>query len=108
MKAIGRPFISSEKFSRTILEINSLSESFARDIFFIEIARPDHYLKKNLGDFSAQISLRNDLIRKHVGERRFIGCWQGLAVPQYLLLDGHHLNEQGHMELAKACIERIS
>ena len=105
---LGRPWLSSKEFVQNIASIDSLLGRFAVQVFFIEIAMPDHYLKENLGDFSDSIRYRNNLVSVCVGEDRFVSCWGGVAVPQFLLPDGHHLNESGHQLVAQQCLERIS
>jgi hypothetical protein len=105
---LGRPWLSSKEFAQNISSIDSLLRRLADQVFFIEIAMPDHYLKKNLGDFSGSIRHRNNLVSGCVGEDRFVSCWGGVPVPQFLLPDGHHLNERGHQLVAQQCLERIS
>lgn len=104
---IGRPWVSSDQFTQSIFRIEQLLGRMADQVFFIEIAMPEHYLKENVGDFSTMVSRRNLLIANCVGESRFISCWEGVPVPQFLLPDGHHLNEKGHKMVASKCLERI-
>jgi hypothetical protein len=107
-KVIGRPWVSSSQFILNISKIDSLLCRLADQVFFVEIAMPSHFLKDNVGDFSDSIRCRNDLISQCVGEAHFVSCWGGEPVPQYLLPDGHHLNEEGHKVVAKQCFEMIS
>lgn len=105
---VGRPWVSSGQFSQVIVKIDKLLGRLSEQVFFVEIAMPDHYLKENVGDFSSLVSDRNLLISSCIGEKRFIRCWGGVNVPQFLLPDGHHLNELGHRLVAQKCLERIS
>ena len=106
-ETVGRPWVSSGQFAQAIARIDKLLGRLADQVFFVEIAMPDHYLKQNVGDFSSSVSRRNLLISGCIGQSRFIPCWGGVAVPQFLLPDGHHLNEEGHQLVAKQCLEKI-
>jgi hypothetical protein len=106
-KAFGRPWLCSREFMQNIVNIDALLGRLADRVLFIEIAMPSHHLKENVGDFSDSISYRNDLISQCVGRDRFVSCWGGVAVPQFLLPDGHHLNGMGHQVVADQCLERI-
>lgn len=106
-KVVGRPWVSSDQFAQSIAKIDELLGRLADQVFFIEIAMPGHYLKQNVGDFSSLVSRRNLLISGCIGERRFVPCWGGVAVPQYLLPDGHHLTEEGHQVVASHCLKKI-
>ena len=105
---VGRPWVSSKRFIQAIDKIDSLLNKLADRVVFIEIAMPDHYLRLNVGDFSGVISLRNSLMLSSISESRFVDCWGGVAVPQFLLPDGHHLNERGHQVVARQCLKKIS
>ena len=107
-EVVGRPWVSSGQFAQNIAKIDKLLGCLAEQVFFVEIAMPDHYLKQNVGDFSSLVSCRNLLISDCIGDKRFVRCWGGVSVPQFLLPDGHHLNVKGHQVLAKKCLERIS
>ena len=107
-KVIGKPWVSSGQFAQAIASIDKLLGRIADQVFFVEIAMPDHYLKENVGDFSSVVSRRNLMISSHIGQRRFVPCWGGVAVPQFLLPDGHHLNEEGHQLVARQCLKKIS
>lgn len=104
---VGSPWVSSKRFIQTINKIDSLLNRLARRVLFVEIAMPDHYLKENVGDFSGVISLRNNLMLKSLSHSRFVDCWGGVAVSQFLLPDGHHLNERGHQVVAQQCLKKI-
>jgi hypothetical protein len=103
----GVPWVSSHQFLGNIVSINSLLSKLSNNVFFIEIARPEHYLKENVGDFSGIVGSRNELIHRCIGRDRFVSCWGGLPVPQCLLPDGCHFNELGHQLVAEACLSRI-
>ena len=107
-EVFGSPWVSSDQFAEAIAKTDELLGHIAEQTFFVEIAMPDHYLKENVGDFSSLVLSRNLSISSCIGEDRFIPCWGGRAVPQFLLPDGHHLNAQGHQVVANKCLERIS
>ncbi len=106
-KVVGKPWVSSGRFAQAIARIDELLGRVADQVFFVEIAMPDHYLKQNVGDFSSLVSRRNLLISAYIGQKRFVSCWGGVAVPQFLLPDGHHLNEEGHQVVARQCLKKI-
>ena len=107
-EVVGRPWVSSGQFAQAIVRIDELLGRIAEQIFFVEIAFPDHHLKENVRNFSSLVSCRNLSISSCIGESRFVSCWGGQAVPQFLLPDGHHLNAEGHQVVAKKCLEKIS
>jgi hypothetical protein len=106
-QSIARPWVATTQFIENVANINSLLKHMANQVLFIEVARPDHYLIENVGDFSGSIVLRNKLLAESIGEDQVVACWGGLAVPQFLLPDGHHLNELGHQEVFKHCLNRL-
>jgi hypothetical protein len=106
-KAFGKPWVSPEQFNQNIAAIDEQLSLFSRQVYYIEIAKPAHYFKQNVGDFSESVEVYNRIISQCVGAGRFIACWNGQPVPEFLLPDGHHLSKEGHLAVAEKCLARL-
>lgn len=103
----GKPWVPLGQFAQNIRAIDEQLSRISEHVFYIEIARPEHFFKENLGDFSESVLLYNKIISGCVGVGRFVSCWDGKPAPDCLLPDGHHLTEAGHRVVAQGCLSRF-
>ena len=97
----GKPWISEKVFLETLTQVKLISNMLAKKTFFIEIARPAHYLIKNCGDFSIKVKRYNDILKFISGQKYFLKIFYGKPADNFLLRDGHHLNLMGHKLIYK-------
>ena len=104
---VGRPWISDKNYLIFLSKLLNNLEKMSDKIFFIQTTYPAHYLKENIGDFSSKVKLRNDILEKTIGTKRYISCWEKNSINDYLLPDGYHLNALGHKRVLKKCLEKF-
>lgn len=94
-----RPWTSLGRFEQEANRITAAAHQLAKHVFWLEIARPAHYLVENCGDFSTTVRTYNAILKAVPAQ--FVSLWNDGDSSQHLLPDGHHLNLHGHRYVAR-------
>ena len=62
----GKPWVNQFKFEQNIKKINKFASKIATKVFFIQIAKPENFLKINCGDFSKIVNNYNAILKKYL------------------------------------------
>lgn len=74
---------------------------------FIEIAKPDHNLILNCGDFSSEVTNYNNIVMKNINKSFiFLPVFKNQINENFLLRDGYHLNKKGHNLIFKILLKK--
>lgn len=106
LERFGRPWVNSSSFEKNILRLVEITRRLSNEIFFIEIARPTHFLLGNCGDFSALVDEYNAVLRKIPGAN-FLPVFDDVYLKDHFLADGHHLTKIGHQNIAEKIIGAV-
>ena len=99
-----KPWISIGQYEENMSSLNDVLRLMCKDIFFVEIAPPCHYLIDNLGSFSSDVKKYNDVLRRLNKEHFLTPFSDEKDYESSLLPDGHHLTRKGHLDVANSII----
>ncbi len=92
-------YVSHNKFKENILLFNNLAAQQGTTIIYIKISPPGEYLKKKVFKIEDDVRTYNELIissSKNFKNVIVIDPYKNHKPEEFLLDDGHHLNEFGH------------
>lgn len=99
----GRPWVSPNKFRRSMEAIVVLALEISRQLLLVSVQPPDGFLRQNLGIFD--VAAYNRQLR----EVEALSPQIKLLQSEYdLHIDGHHLSRIGHRGLAADLLAEIS
>jgi lysophospholipase L1-like esterase len=99
-KYFGHIGTSKKKFNKVNLRLEHKFKRLAKKQIILEIAKPAHFLIKNIGDFSDNVNNYNKIYSEIFGEN-LLKVYKDINSSNILLPDGHHLNKIGHELIAK-------
>jgi lysophospholipase L1-like esterase len=106
-KYFGHISISEKKFNIISLRLKDKFQQLAKKQIVIEIAKPAHFLIKNVGDFSDNVNSYNKVYNKIFGEN-LLEVYKDINSSNILLPDGHHLNKKGHELIAEKILNILN
>ncbi len=101
VQRFGKPWVCKDDFRCSAYKVLEKSAAISKRVLFLEIAKPEHNLIKNCGDFSKVISEYNDVL-KSLSENSFVPIFSGKRPGDLVLPDGHHLSLDGHKVVASS------
>ena len=107
LKYFGTQWTSEKKFFEKTKILLKETSKIAKKTYFLEIAKPAHYLKQNCGDFSKIIEKYNRILKTNCKKSSFLNVFNNKKSDKYLLRDGHHLNIHGHKIIYKTLLNKL-
>jgi hypothetical protein len=103
----GRPDNSESKFKEGIESLSSLLKDLSKNVIYLSILQPTGFLLDNCGDFSGQVNLYNQALKRVVGGD-YLDLHESFDYTKFILRDGYHLNTFGHMHVANLISKKVS
>jgi len=102
-----KPWVSLENYKKNMLILLGELKVLCKNVYFVEIAPPKHYLVENCGDFCELVSNYNNVLFELLPNGIARPFSDSIHSSDFLLPDGHHLTKQGHIAVADSLIELI-